>query len=264
MRTALLGLLHDLVDAPGEETVSSSAAAALQAAELYWVTAPMGQLAREVAEHRWLQDDRPASCGLMLFEDGLGDVPVWRTGQLAAAQAITWGPHPDGLLLTFLITRREAQRLRGGSVTAKFPPVVPGFSMVVPVEDDYRPLTDLSLPITRRSVAVIQAAWLLLDMPGIAATTQTTPPPSTSASHVPRDARSEPTVTVIQVRRQQPSGHGTAQGHFHHRWVVRLHKRWQACGPGRSQRRRILVRPYIKGPSGAPLLHREHVTVWNR
>jgi hypothetical protein len=43
------------------------------------------------------------------------------------------------------------------------------------------------------------------------------------------------------------------------RWVVRGHWRWQSYGPGRTERRRIWISPFIKGPDGAPLVVSEKV-----
>lgn len=46
-------------------------------------------------------------------------------------------------------------------------------------------------------------------------------------------------------------GHPHASGTFRHRWYVRPHMRWQACGPNRTQRRLVIVRGHVKGPAGA-------------
>ncbi|WP_242191473.1 hypothetical protein [Saccharopolyspora soli] len=230
----------------------------------------MAQLAREVAEReiaetRWLPADRPAGCGFLLVEDGLGPVPVGRGGETATAQAVSWGPHPDGLMLTWWISRAAMEKICGR--TRHHPPPLFGVGgVIVSVEDRYRPLTDLRLPIIRARAGMIQAMWLLMDMPGVASATPATPAPAarTAAAHRARDEVYEPVVTVIQIRRQQPVARGTGRSHFHHRWVVRPHKRWQACGPGHRNHRRILIAPHIKGPAGAPLLHRDHVTLWCR
>lgn len=135
-----------------------------------------------------------------------------------------------------------------------------------PVRPDYRPLVQShKLPVMRPLLAWVQATWLLMDMSGITDQDRTVPAPR----HAPRaTARTEEDVsgvTIIKIRRQQPDPHhGQGRSRYHHRWWVRPHKRWQACGPQRSQHRRILVGPYIKGPAGAPLLTKEHVTVWER
>src|SRR3989344_7464011 len=42
-------------------------------------------------------------------------------------------------------------------------------------------------------------------------------------------------------------------------WMVRGHKRWQACGIRHQDRKLIWVVPYWKGEVDAPILHRDHV-----
>jgi hypothetical protein len=54
------------------------------------------------------------------------------------------------------------------------------------------------------------------------------------------------------VARGEPQQHAV-------RWTVRGHFRNQVCGAGRAERRRTWIRPYFKGPAGAPTLLRDHV-----
>lgn len=42
-----------------------------------------------------------------------------------------------------------------------------------------------------------------------------------------------------------------------HRWWVRDHWAWRACGPRRSERRRVWIAPYIKGPEDKPLIEKD-------
>jgi hypothetical protein len=77
--------------------------------------------------------------------------------------------------------------------------------------------------------------------------------------------RAHSSVRVIHLRREIPrSGDGVlderaGERKLTHRHLVRAHLRNQACGPGRTDRRLILVPPHIKGPDGAPLLRRPRV-----
>lgn len=69
-------------------------------------------------------------------------------------------------------------------------------------------------------------------------------------------------VTVIRLRREvsdMPRGEGESQVEWQHRWIVRGHWRWQAYGPGRSERRRIWINPFVKGPESAPFKQTEKV-----
>lgn len=63
-------------------------------------------------------------------------------------------------------------------------------------------------------------------------------------------------VSVIQLRRiagvNRKEGESLVQ--WSHRWVVRGFWRWQPCGEGRTERRRIWIRPFVKGPADMPLI----------
>lgn len=77
--------------------------------------------------------------------------------------------------------------------------------------------------------------------------------------------RDVPQVSVIDLRRSVAKGLADvaeAERTYRHRWIVRGHWRNQPYGPGRSERRRTYVAPYVKGPDGAPLLQHEKVYRW--
>jgi len=63
-------------------------------------------------------------------------------------------------------------------------------------------------------------------------------------------------VTVIQLRRTANEGKtaGESSVDWSHRWLVRGHWRWQACGPGNAERKRIWIHPFVKGPEDKPLV----------
>lgn len=63
-------------------------------------------------------------------------------------------------------------------------------------------------------------------------------------------------VTVVQLRRTDHAGEelGGSSIQWSHRWIVRGHWRWQVYGPGRTERRRIWISPFIKGPAGKPII----------
>jgi hypothetical protein len=69
-------------------------------------------------------------------------------------------------------------------------------------------------------------------------------------------------VQVIHLRSPEHRPHhgdGSTGRKIGVRFVVRPHWRNQACGPGRTDRRLILVPPHVKGPIDAPLVHTERV-----
>lgn len=74
-----------------------------------------------------------------------------------------------------------------------------------------------------------------------------------------------PPVVVVDLRRSVAQGMADvaeAEHTYQHRWIVRGHWRNQPHGPGRAERRRVYIAPYVKGPDGAPLLQHEKVYRW--
>lgn len=66
-----------------------------------------------------------------------------------------------------------------------------------------------------------------------------------------------PQVSVITLRRPaNPHTHeeGESGVQWQHRWYVKGHPRWQACGPGMKEHRLIWVEGYWKGPEDAPIV----------
>ena len=53
-----------------------------------------------------------------------------------------------------------------------------------------------------------------------------------------------------------------AEREYSCRWIVSGHYRNQPCGPGRTQRRRIWIAPYIAGPKDRPLVIKPVVHIW--
>lgn len=68
-------------------------------------------------------------------------------------------------------------------------------------------------------------------------------------------------VTVIELRRSEYPEREPGESHveWSHRWVVRGHWRWQACGKGRLERKRTWVKGHIKGPQDMPLVPSKHI-----
>lgn len=68
-----------------------------------------------------------------------------------------------------------------------------------------------------------------------------------------------PKVVTIKLRRSANTNRHEGESHveWSHRWIVRGHWRWQACGVGRTERRRIWIAPFVKGPEDAPLVQSE-------
>jgi len=67
--------------------------------------------------------------------------------------------------------------------------------------------------------------------------------------------RLPPAVSVIRLRRPANPHRQHEEGHveWQHHWIVRGHPRWQACGPGRRERKLIWVPMHTKGDLSKPL-----------
>lgn len=73
------------------------------------------------------------------------------------------------------------------------------------------------------------------------------------------------TVKFLLVHDHEDEGSeplGGKRGPLTHRFIVRGHWTHQVCGPKRAQRRVQWIAPFVKGPSGAPLVVRETVRIW--
>jgi len=68
-------------------------------------------------------------------------------------------------------------------------------------------------------------------------------------------------VTVIELRRSEYPDREPGESHveWSHRWLVRGHWRWQRCGPGLSEKKRVWVHPYVKGPEDRPLVASQRI-----
>ena len=62
-----------------------------------------------------------------------------------------------------------------------------------------------------------------------------------------------PLLELADEEVQRPTG----EREWTHRWWVRDHWAWRACGPGRTERRRVWIAPYIKGPESKPLIEKD-------
>jgi hypothetical protein len=79
--------------------------------------------------------------------------------------------------------------------------------------------------------------------------------PNGNAKRRKRKGRPPQKVVVVNMRAAERHASQPADGtvEWTHRWVVRAHWRWQAHGPGRKQRKLILVPAHVKGPADKPL-----------
>jgi hypothetical protein len=242
----------------------------LRAAELYWVTGDMAALAmgagEQLDEIGWAEE-RPNTFGLALFAGGIGQVALPGNNTVGRVplpvDAVSWGPASDGLRVSFW-TARWRLRDDGTGFAGDVPPLLmcSGFRMrehSMPVQE----IPEMYRPVAR----TLAATWALMQQPTISERTEVPLGKKQARAYV-RAGRPPSPVQIVDLRTlyhqpREDDGDGTGRT-YRHRWVVRGHWRQQAHGAGWSERRRIWVPVYVKGPDGAPLLERERVNVWRR
>lgn len=223
-------------------------------ADLYWVTAPMVDLATESAlslpawtptaavpcEAGLLCWQRPATTHLPLPDGGTG---TW--------DAVLWCPHP-----TISHTLLVQALTRAGDL-----PLTPRLEVHVPLDETRRPgRADAGELI----MSALGAAWLLMGQPAVTELTVDTP--SADRSGRSRDRERVAPVTIVDVAGVSDEGDGHRGGdggrEYTHRWWVSGHWRQQPYGPGRRFRRPVWIAPHLKGPADAPVVRRPRVNVW--
>ena len=246
---------------------------ALRVGDQFWVQEDMTALAMHaggsLAAARWATADRPAPCGLLFWEGGIGMLDSG--GVPIPVEACAWGPHPEGMLLWLLMSRdRLAAEIAAVATLPpdKVPPLIPIRGEVIPITAEPVSFAELELQLPEPIVAALAAAWLLMQQPMLIDRTRERADKPTTRAYA-REGLPVPEVTVVDLRRQyapqdaDPDGDGALR-RYRHRWVVSGHWRNQAHGPDRALRRRTWVPAHMKGPDGAPLLPTERVNVWRR
>lgn len=240
---------------------------------LYWVAPDMVALAasagRSLDTVSLDMHTRPSAAGLMVMDGGVGLTHYDREQRIdIPIDAISWGPHPRGLEVTFWGARSRiddqvgprGMSLDHEAIPALFPIGGNEFEIhETPVED--------MVAETGSAMCTLVAAWHLMQQPTLADRYPAERDKKAARSYA-RAGRGEPDVTIIDLRRRYRPGDDQPTeeqpGRYSHRWVVSGHWRQQPYGPGRELRQRIWIADYVKGPDGAPLMVRERVNVWRR
>lgn len=135
-----------------------------------------------------------------------------------------------------------------------------GPAQVTPgTEQARRVLSDGDQPHSTTNITrLVMATWMLM---GQTVTHVADEQPDRAARRRAVRAKLPQQVTVIRLRREQapPAEPGESHVEWSHRWITRGHWRWQPYGHGRSERRRIWIDPYVKGPADKPLVQSEKV-----
>lgn len=281
---------------------TAAVAATVEAADLYWVAAPMARLAMDASQDIPAINgaDVPAQAGLMVMAEPL---PAWDTSAIGGlalrdgdrtdvphneavpVDALTWNldPHPSGVkALTIELMCRPTRLplpLLGHQSTWLVP--FTRLRTLIPASlDAAQAVGPDGAPVDPAHVGVmawLQAAWTLMTTPNL---TQTTVVAGTGKPRTPRPSDAggrghgadDGGVTVIDLHPQRrrlittpdkPDDETEGQRRrLTSRHVVRGHWTHQPHGKGRALRRLQWVDDYIRGPQGVPLTTRTHVWAW--
>lgn len=249
----------------------------LEVGDLFWVQQDMAALAthagQQLAAARWATADRPAPCGLLYWQDGIGHMDA--SGVQIPVEACVWGPYDGGMLLWLLMSRArlvaetEARNSPYRIDENAVPPLIPVYGTTLPVTAEPASFAELDPTLPQPVVAALASAWLLMQQPLLIDRSRERADKPTARAYA-RDGLPSPEVAVVDLRRQytpqdqDPDEGSESSRRYRYRWVVSGHWRNQAHGPDRSLRRQTWVPAYMKGPKGAPLLSTEKVNVWRR
>ncbi|MGW2384331.1 hypothetical protein [Streptomyces sp. NPDC001658] len=258
--------------APGLDAL----AAHLRVAEMFWVRQDMAALAvhagEQLTDARWAAADRPAPCGLLYWQDGIGHIQA--QGVQIPVEACVWGPYQGEMLLWLLMSRDRLVAETANRVftveTQQMPPLFPVVGATLPVTVEAAPLAEADAQLPRPVVAALASAWLLMQQPVLLDRTRERADRPTARAYA-RDSLPVPEVTVVDLRRQytphdqDPNGDGGGR-HYRYRWVVSGHWRTYTSERYSEQTRaaKQWIPAHVKGPEGAPLLSTEKVNVWRR
>lgn len=255
----------------------ASEAEALAEAELFFVAAPMAELASEAAKSlpsfKVDEFDLPSPTGFLIFEKPIAKDTNY-TGEDVYISGASWRTIDlgvDGPLLWFSFYV-DFYRVWDDAVSAgKETPEQAAFQKANSPRFTYTTdgATLLRGPQDKRPNGVlnlwgktIASTWLLMKQ----TLAEISQPTYTRADRrrLARRGAALDAVRVIELRRPRHSGpSGESDREYHHQWIVRGHWR-QQWFPKREVHRPVWIAPHIKGPEGAPMLGGEKVHTWKR
>lgn len=260
------------------DTFVTSFGGSVRAAYAYRVTEDMCDLLEHAAasleeDDTFDRDLAPTQAGLVRFERPL-DLGSLADGTEVSADWLLWGPGrtPDGRprIVSYWITDRRRQpiaypewadrvvgrwHISGWDSTPQGQTMGPPTVALPMLGQVARPVgyNGETAGSQANDVRRLHALWLLLNQ---TVTVLRTEDVDRATRRRAGRMKIPAQVTTIALRRSEYAGakpEGESMVEWQHRWIVRGHWRWQACGPGRTERRRIWISPFVKGPEDAPL-----------
>lgn len=232
-------------------------------AELWWVAKPMAILASHAKEDlpagQTLADNRPSLAGVIVYEGGTGITTAWEDAPAEHIKTSAFGQK--------IYPQVEIQGLtwvRGMLLGLTDTPLVPRQS-----KNDPLFIVPLSPTAQAHLEKLLVTTWLLSEQPHIGVSHPYT------GEHGPNRGRKpshEGQIRIVKLREtpthpepwESEARQEGKKWAMQHRTVVSGHWRRQPYGPGLASKKLIYIEPYLKGPSGAPIIMRPTVKVWSR
>lgn len=259
-------------------------AASARQAELYFVSADMTSLARQVGQgldvYALARDDLPTEHGFLVW-----DGPPTGEHPGVAPTAVTWMASGEHIVVSLLVSAagyrdwcksRSAQAVKDATLVTAGRLVYRGRGPTLPLDGPDAPWGRLDLGGGEEATRTLLATMILINQPveerrslheveDVRA--------ARSAQKYIRRLGSDPTQTVRTVTlrqslrpgREESSG-GQAARIYRHRWFVKAHRTRQYY-PSRGEHQTIWRGPYLVVPPGcedAPLLGGDRVNVLRR
>lgn len=276
----------------------------LQRARLFYVTAPMAQLACRAGDALTEFDLRPehlpAGCGFVLFADSIGtyvsdDVRVhivgvsWGPSSLVPADAqqlwVTWWSATNYPYLRDVLQQRAGLRHTDAERAARAheTEITWDNEVLLPLDGDVVPADLLPRTITGHTgglegadlagddtllpwVQRLRATWLLMTQRNYAETRAETANRQTRRRSE-RAGCAHSDVEVVRIgasRAKRPAGRAGTGTPWGVQTIVPGHWRQQAYGRGRSLRRPVWIDDYHAGPGDAPWSPRMKVNLLDK
>lgn len=280
-------------------TSMNSLVHAVRAAEAYHVSADMTQIVQAAAgaldsTDRWDTELAPSHSGIVRFDGGLKVTDIrgqvmhldWLVWQRSVFQTVATHPafdenpatgmigpganwfefndaidNPDQVSLGMPDGIRIYGRWGFAGMNVATDGQRVGPETIYPSETLTRRIREDGDPVCKatNTVRLLHAFWLLLGQQITVTSHRKAHPVVAKRLGKARLPKSKG-VTVIELRKHKYTpGDGHRQVEWDHRWLVRGFWRWQPCGPGRTERKRVWIHDYIKGPDDLPLVIKNRV-----
>lgn len=234
----------------------------MEEAELWWVAKPMAILASHAKEdlppNQSIADNRPSLAGIIIYEGGTGITTEWLDSPEEHQKTNAFGQtiYPQ-------IEIKGLIWLPGHILALADTPLVKRTGVLDKVF-----VIALSRSAQKHLEKLLITTWLLAEQPSIGVARRE---PAASYGQAGKPSH-QSEIRVIKLREtskhpepwESESAKEGKKWAMKHRTVVSGHWRNQPYGPGRDSVKPIYIEPYLKGPSGAPIIVRPTVKVWSR